>query len=626
MEDKDLVKQKTDIVELIGQYVKLTKAGSNYKGLCPFHQEKTPSFFVHPEMGYYKCFGCGSSGDIFTWLMEMDSLTFPEALQELAKRAGVQLAQFKADSQTKTRQQTLEALSLTKEFYHWLLTKHPAGRRALQYTGERGISELSITTFCLGYSPPDWDGLTQYLTTQKKIPLSILIQAGLSIPKKSGQGAYDRFRGRLMFPLQNPRSQTLGFSGRVIPGLTPGEDKTGKYINSPETELYHKRELLFGLEITKSDIKKNNQAIIVEGELDVISSWQAGVTNIVAIKGSALTEEQIKILKRYAQTLTLALDTDIAGDQAARRGIRAAQDADLEVTTIRLHDGKDPDEVARKDPRVWKQAVSNAVDIYQFFLDSAFQRFDSGTAAGKQKISVELLPILAEIPGSVIQSYWISQLATRLDLKEEILLQEMRRLPNRGNTSWHASTPSRQTISESPLKPSTSKPYLSAVTSARTDSLNPHARRSRLEQLLLAHYLQTDINSLLQPEISELFTLPWIQRLISHLNGLDPKPTTPLVGRKAAGRQSGSGNTVIRLPPELESLVAETLLFAEQNSDQSLKINYIINNLKQINIKGRMKQLRQRIIKLEPQGKDAGLAKAQKQFSILTSQLAKLKD
>jgi len=367
--------------------------------------------------------------------------------------------------------------------------------------------------------------------------------------------------------------------------LTPGEEKMGKYINTPETEVYHKRELLYGLEIVKQEIKKTNQAIIAEGELDVISSWQAGVKNIVAIKGSALTEEQIRILKRYTEELVLALDTDIAGDQAARRGIQIAQAQGLEVKTVRLEGGKDPDEVAQKDASAWKKAVKGAKDIYEFYLDTALERWDARTAEGKRKIAADLLPLLAEIPNSIVQSHWIGEMGKKLEVKEEVLVKEMGRI-GRQLVKSEKSTPAVEMVSN---------------------------QREKLEQLMIGYWLEKEVTKLLEPKITELISCAWGKKLA----GLVKEMTE---------RQGKVGFVELRtlLPAELQEKVAEALMLPEFEDNQGLKISKVMNKLKELDLKEKLKQVREEVVRWEEAEDEEKLLVAQRKFSDLSRELAKI--
>ncbi len=417
------IKRKIDIVQLISEYVPLKKSGLNFKGLCPFHSEKTPSFVVSQERQIWHCFGaCNEGGDIFRFLMKMENLEFGEALRELAKRAGVKLAAYKPTEGERQKQILYELNHLAAEFFHFLLISHPSGKKALNYILSRGISKDSLARFKIGFAPNMWDGLQKFLIGKKGYQAQDLEKAGLVIKSKKQYGNYyDRFRNRLMFPLKDHHGNVCGFAGRI---LDPN-DKEAKYINTTETLIYRKSDLLFGLAETKEEIKKSGQAVLVEGELDAISSYQAGVKNVVAIKGSALTVNQVQLLSRFTKKLVFALDSDIAGDQAAHRGIEIADNAGFSMSVVEVKGGKDPDEVAQKDPGGWEQLVLQAIPVFDYFLDSAFLRFEGKTAEGKRAIGQELVPILAKISDKIMQSHYIQILSERLAVPEEAIIAQI---------------------------------------------------------------------------------------------------------------------------------------------------------------------------------------------------------
>ncbi|TSC87940.1 MAG: DNA primase [Microgenomates group bacterium Gr01-1014_16] len=408
MDQVEEIKQKVDIVELVQEYVQLKRAGRNFKGLCPFHGEKTPSFMVNPELQIFKCFGCNEGGDCYSFLQKIEGMEFGEALQTLAKRVGVTLESYRPSGVEEVREKLIGINTLAAQAYHYLLTKHKSGKKALEYLKDRGISEESVEKFNLGYAPDEWEFLTKYMG-KKNIKIDDLRRAGLVVEGKS----YDRFRNRIIFPLANARGQVMGFAGRILDG-----EGQAKYVNTPETEIYHKSELLYGLDITRSEIKHAGWAVIVEGEIDMIASWQSGVTNVVAIKGSALTERQVEILRRICDTVVLALDADVAGDSAARRGIEIADKNGLMVKMVRLSGAKDPGELAIQKPEEWKKAVKEAIPIYDFYIESAVTRHGL-EIAGKKKIGQELLPIWAGISDEIVKAHYIRQLAKVLDVGED---------------------------------------------------------------------------------------------------------------------------------------------------------------------------------------------------------------
>lgn len=405
MSDIDEVKSRLNIIDVVGQRVKLKRVGKNFKGLCPFHTEKTPSFIVSPDRQSWHCFGCGKGGSVIDFVMEYEHLEFSEALEELADRVGVKLERHDSDTpEAKRKRQLFEVNHLASEYYHYLLTKHALGARGRDYLKERGVSDKAITTFTLGYSPNSWDALHSYLR-KKGYDDRILNEAGLVIA--SQKGGYDRFRGRVMFTLKDHRGNVVGFSGRL---LDP-EAKEAKYINTSETPVYSKSNVLYGLDITKGAIQKANEAVIMEGEFDVISSFQEGITNVVAIKGSALTEGHIHLLRRYAEQLTFALDSDIAGDAASRRGIELAEKAGLHLKVVKLPIGKDPHDALRENPVLVKKAILQALPVYDYLIDSAKERFDTASAWGKKKAAEELVPFFSRIENAIVQAHYVKKLA-----------------------------------------------------------------------------------------------------------------------------------------------------------------------------------------------------------------------
>jgi DNA primase len=443
MDQVDQVRQKTDIVELIGSYISLKKAGRNFKALCPFHSEKTPSFIVSPERQIWKCFGCSLGGDVFTFLMEYEKMTFGEALKMLADKAGIKLDSYRPSADQQQKDKLLNINHLASELYHYILLNHKVGQKGLLYLKQRGIGSSQIKLYKLGYAPDAWETLIKFLGAKKSYKLKDLEQSGLII--KGKKSYYDRFRGRITFPLEDHRGNILGFSGRTLkPDL-----KGAKYINSPETQIYHKGRLFYGLKQAKKTIKDKDAAVLVEGEFDAISSYKAGVKNVVATKGSALTEDQVNLIKRFCSKIVLALDADAAGSEAAKRGIEIAEQADLAVRVTQIEYGKDPDEFARHSPKGWRQAVKKAIPIYDFYIKNSLSRFNKNTAEGKKNITAELLPILGRIVNEVVKSHYLKKLAGKLGMGEEILIREMDRLSKKQiKSSWQ--TPKTAKLTQKP--------------------------------------------------------------------------------------------------------------------------------------------------------------------------------
>jgi DNA primase len=459
------IKNATDIVQLISERRPLQRSGANWRGLCPFHSEKSPSFFVNEQLQRYRCFGCGEAGDAFTFLEKYEGMTFTEALQYLAERAGITLTKATFSPQDDQRQRLLEILNLTKEYYHYLLTEHQQGEKARAYLKDRGVSAESIKIFQLGIALPSWDGLITYLHGKKKYALPDLEAAGLIIQRQTGR-PYDRFRDRIMFPLTDHRGRVVGFSGRVL----DKEAKEAKYINSPETQLYHKSEMLFGYSQLYQFIRKENEAVIVEGEFDVISSAQAHVNNVVAVKGSALTEDHMRLLSRTVSKVILSFDMDKAGLAATQRAIEVAKPFGLELRVIdfsALGEQKDPDELARTQPQVWRQAVKSSISVYDFFLNAAIKKYDLQTPEGKRKAIDELAPLLGQIEHAVELEFYIKKLSQVLDVSEQVVRQDLEKFK----------TAKKRGIGQSTVRKKT--------TETETEKEVPTSRKTKLEEYML---------------------------------------------------------------------------------------------------------------------------------------------
>ena len=438
------VKDATNIVEIVAEKIKLENSGANYRACCPFHSEKTPSFFVNPGLQRYRCFGCGANGDVLDFLQNFEGITFYEALKTLADRAGIQLKEFQKSQDDEEREKLLEIMSFAKEYYHFLLTKHEVGQIGRDYLQNRDITNESIKIFQLGFATNAWDSLLKYLHHKKKFPLDLIEKTGLIIKGRNG-GYYDRFRERLIFPLKNHRGQVVGFSGRLL-GQSP---KEAKYINSPETLLYHKSKMLYGYSELFREIKKKEQVVVVEGEFDMISSTQAHVNHVVAIKGSALTTDQVNLLSRVAKTIILSLDADEAGIKATERAIEIvkAKGIDLRVIDLKHLDLlkeedkiKDPDDLAREKPKVWRQAVESAISVYEFLFNHAIESHDPKTADGKRKIINRLAPILETIDHSVEKEFYLQKLSIVLNVKESLLKEDIKKFGQKKSLLSQAKT------------------------------------------------------------------------------------------------------------------------------------------------------------------------------------------
>ncbi|PIR60122.1 MAG: DNA primase [Candidatus Pacebacteria bacterium CG10_big_fil_rev_8_21_14_0_10_44_54] len=420
------IKEATDIVAVIGVRISLQGAGAQYKGICPFHAERSPSFFVSPVLQRYKCFGCGETGDVFDFLQKFDGLSFQESLEELADAAGIELEAYQPSGADKLRADILATLAMAQQYYHYLLTEHTVGKPVRAYLRDRGVTKDIIKQFSLGASSPSWDGLIAYLHEKKKVDLKLLEQAGLVITNRGR--TYDRFRARVMFPLTTHRGQVVGFSGRT---LSSEVDKGAKYINSPETMVYHKSELLFGFSQLHSEIRKANSIVIVEGEFDVLASVRAHQNNVSAIKGSALTKEHVRLLRRSVKQVILALDTDAAGREATKKAIAIIQnqpegETPLELRVATLVQGKDPADLVEQDPGLWRSAIRHSSTAYDFLITTALTQYDPKTASGKRQIMQDLVPVLQQVTHAVEREHYVQRLSKELSVTTESIVSDLR--------------------------------------------------------------------------------------------------------------------------------------------------------------------------------------------------------
>ena len=419
------IKKRIDIVEFIGSFITLKKAGRNFKALCPFHQEKTPSFVVSPDRQIWHCFGsCNEGGDIIKFLMKWENITFIEALRELAEKAGVKLQRLDFEDKAWDAKERLMKLNyLAAEFFNYVLFKTKYGEKAIDYLVNREINTKIAQKFQLGYAPSSWESLTSFLKN-KKFDIQDLYNAGL-IVKGNGGRYYDRFRGRLMFPIKDARGNVIGFAGRTLDFSTSTE---AKYINTPETSLYHKRESLYGIDLAKESIKKQKNVFLVEGEFDVISPYQHGIENIVAIKGSAVTKDQLMLIKRYTNHATLMLDADNTGEDAIKRGIDEAKNMDFEIEVVQFDFAKDPDEAVRKDLTLFRKTIKKSVPVYDFTIQLAQKRYPQDDPYSKKKIGDEVLPYVEQIENPIVQSHYVKKIAQLLGVGESSITQLMNRL------------------------------------------------------------------------------------------------------------------------------------------------------------------------------------------------------
>jgi DNA primase len=434
------IKNRLDIVEVIKGYIKLQKAGANYRAVCPFHNEKKPSFFVSPARQIWHCFGaCSEGGDLFKFVMRIEGVEFGDALRLLAQKAGVELK--RQDPRIKTERQRLYEISnLASQFFEKQLEASSAGQEARKYLLARGMKEESIKKWRIGYAPDIWQGLSDFLNSRGYSNQEIE-KAGLSLRSIKTAKHYDRFRGRIIFPVFDLSSQVVGFGARTLK-----KEETAKYINSPATPLYDKSKVLYGLNKAGIGIRKKDACILVEGYLDVIMANQAGFENVVATSGTALTPYQLNIVKRYSDNLLTAFDMDIAGSSATKRGIDLAQSQGFNIKIVTMPENKDPADIVLEDLNKWQELVNQAKSIHDFYFENTLLKYDKNTLEGKKEISKILLPIIKRVPNKIEQTVWIKSLANALEVKEEDVLEELNKVKNENSEIRQVSENKREPI------------------------------------------------------------------------------------------------------------------------------------------------------------------------------------
>ena len=427
------IRDRSSILEVVSDYVTLKKAGKNHRGLCPFHSEKTPSFMVNEEKQIFHCFGCGEGGDVFTFLMKVGHFSFPQAVEELAKRYGVKLPSRELSTTQKKEMAKREALfqinQIASEYFHDLLTKRREGEEGRRYLSQRGISQEVIAEHRLGYSTDRWDGLVRYLQ-EKKVSLEMAWELGLIFPKKKvgdstlREGWYDAFRGRILFPIFDLHQRIVGFGGRVIREGQP------KYLNSPESSIYHKGEILYGLHVAKRYAAEKDCVMIVEGYFDLLTLHQYGLKHSVATLGTALTTQHIRTLKRYTKNLITLFDADQAGIQATLRSLPLFLEEEVVGKTIALPKGEDPDGFLRKgNLEDFGKRMEQALPLIDFFFERLMKTTDLKSVDGKVKVAKEGVALLAKIPDKIRRDFYVKAVAERLDIQESFLYEMLRSSP-----------------------------------------------------------------------------------------------------------------------------------------------------------------------------------------------------
>lgn len=593
------IREKIDIVSLISEFIPLKKAGRNFKANCPFHNEKTPSFVVSSERQIWHCFGgCAKGGDVFTFLMEYEHIEFKEALRILAKKAGIELEESKFNkAETSLKERIYSLNRLSAEFYHYLLVNHNVGKKALEYLKKRGISSSAIDAYFLGYAPKIGNNLSRYLVQKKGYKKEDLFEAGLSFLRRGE--LHDFFIDRIIFPLFDHRGNVIGFSGRILDLYANLENasQSSKYINTKETFVYHKGSTFFGINKAIGEIKKEGRAIIMEGEFDVISSFQLGIKNVVAVKGTALTENQINLLSRFTQKVSFCFDQDLAGQEALKRSILLIEKKGLTASVIVIDNGKDPDESIKNDPIIFKKAVKDDIAIYDFILEKTLSLFDQKTVEGKRKISDELLFYFSQIENEIIKEHYLRLLSKELSVSFESIVKQAEKIKN--------------------------KLLLSHTSFIQKTQVNPTDKKTQEE------ILESYLIALLIQNKNLISTFEKIKVFLEELNF-----TIPAYGKifikllqYIEQRKSFEINEFSKiLPQEVLSAFDACFLFPipkfENDNLYEEEIKKIIQKIKALSLKNKIKQLTEQIKLIEKEGKFKEAESLQSELVKLTASLS----
>ncbi len=568
MSDIDDVKQRLDIVEVIGQYVTLSKAGRNFKAPCPFHTEKTPSFFVFPERQSWHCFGaCGTGGDVFSFVMKQQGIEFGDALRLLAEQAGVTISsRGDGDTRKDEKERLLLANDAAAQFYHDSLLNSPTASQARDYLTGRGFTPESAITFKLGYSPGG-DTLQRHLL-ERGYTEPELLDAGLILEADDGR-TRDRFWNRLMFPIRDPRGRTTGFGARVLDSSLP------KYTNSPQTLIFDKSGTIYGLDLAAAAIRKQDLAVLVEGYMDVITAHQHGFSNVVASMGTSITERQVTALKRLTRNIALALDADAAGQEAMLRCVDYENLLDAEVRAIILPAGKDPDNVIREDSQSWQALVEGAVPVIDYAITTTTDRLDLTTAGGKSLAASELLPVIGRVKDPVRRDHYLTRLANLAGIRYNVLETTLR-----GQTVAPAPRKQKGESGATPAAPLLSSPVeeyclslLLQYPELKDSSEGPlpqHFQNSQNREIFLAWQHSADLHSLhdrLDSTLSEQVDALTSRNLLG--NQMEQKYADCVMRLRKEFLQGLKGKRADTLPEEAQDGISS----AAQLTEEDIEVN-----------------------------------------------------
>ena len=581
----DEVKQRTDIVEVVGQYVSLTKAGRTFRALCPFHSEKRPSFFVYPEQQSWHCFGaCNTGGDAFSFVMKKQGIDFGEALRLLAQRAGVTIpSRSEQDTRKDERERLYQVNEAAAQYFHNLLLSSPDGEEARNYVASRGLLLKTIVDFQLGFSLNSWEALKQYLV-ERGYTESELLAAGLVIEAETGR-THDRFRNRLMFPIFDIKGRVTGFGARAL------DDSLPKYLNSSQTPIFDKSSSLYGINLAAVAIRQQDIAVIVEGYMDVITAHRSGFNNVVASMGTSVTEKQVNILKRLTKNMVLALDADAAGEEAMLRGVGYENTLDAEVKVIVLPSGRDPDDVIKEDAKTWQYLLEEALPIVDYTFNMVTAKLDLTTARDKSLAVDRLLPIIAEIKDTVRQAHYLQKLARLVKVNERSLEAALRRTrASQGRRG--AKEPARESVTH-PLHPLLSSPleeYCLALLlqnpelKAQSQALSPeYFENSQNREIFIAWQQANDLSSVKDKLDSAIWEhLDYLITKSLPANQIEQKYTSCVLRLREKFLRSleTKREAVLALEAEAGGTAAELAKLEEQGIEVSIQLGEVFTQKK----------------------------------------------
>ena len=533
---------------------------------------------VSPQLQIFKCFGCGEGGDAIAFYSKMESVSFGEALRELAKRTGVKLPSTKKDPHEELREKIYEINRLASDYFHYVLTDHELGKPALEFLKKRGVGKEAVEDFKLGYAPSSWDNLGRFIL-KKGYSRTDYLQSGLGTRADNQRGYFDFFRGRIIYPLRSATGKFAGFAGRSL-----GQEEEGpKYINTVETPVFEKKRYLYNFDLAKQEIKKQKTAVLVEGEMDAIALYNGGIKNVLATKGTAVTLEQIAYLAKFAQKLVLCFDRDSAGLEATKKGIFIAQSAGFDVAAVLLPEGLDPDEALQKDSEEFKKSIAKPSPIFDFYLDSALARFDRQTPTGKRQIAEELLPVLKSLANEVEKAAYITLLSQKIGIEEEVLWRQLE----------------KETGIELPGREA--RAILSSVTSSKKQNYLLGILFSLPAEKIRPAQARVAAEDLTDPILQEI--LMSLRRYLKQI------------------KQFKLSNFSVKLGEEAQKKLVDLTLLAEAEEDLAGEFTKALSALKRERYKRELKALISQVRQAEGEARPTEIRKLQKQILALTEKI-----